>query len=78
MNLKYAAKQAAIYGADELTERMALVSLDGKLYEVGFTLLRYGDDWRISSQTSALGNTAAVGTAVPTTRDDYDRETSGE
>ena len=77
-NVANGAAVATIYGADELTERLALISLDGKLYEVGFTLLRYGDDWRISSQTSALGNTAAVGTAAPTTQDDYDRETSGE
>ena len=77
-NVANGAAVATIYGADELTERLALISLDGKLYEVGFTLLRYGDDWRISSQTSALGNTPAIGIAVPTTRDDFVRETSGE
>ncbi len=47
LNVKNEAKQAAIYGADESTERLVLVYLDGKLYEVGFTLMRYGDDWRI-------------------------------
>lgn len=77
-NVENAAKLAAIYGADELTERLALVDLDGKLYEVGFTLLRYVDDWKISSQSAALGNTPALGTAVPTTLDEYDRATSGE
>jgi hypothetical protein len=77
-NLENAAKQAAMYGADELTERLALVDLDGKLYEVGFTLLRYGDDWKISSQSAPLGNTPVLGTAVPTTREEYDSATSGE
>ena len=76
-NLANAARQAAIYGADELTERLALVDLDGKLYEVGFTLMRYGDDWKVSSQSAPLGNTPALGTAVPTTREEYDRQTSG-
>jgi hypothetical protein len=77
-NLDNAAKLAAIYGADELTERLALVDLDGRLYEVGFTLLRYGDDWKVSSQSAALGNTPVLGTAVPTTLEEYDSATSGE
>jgi hypothetical protein len=77
-NLENAAKLAAIYGADELTERLALVELDSKMYEVGFTLLRYGDDWKISSQFAALAGTPALGTAVPTTLEDYDSATSGE
>ena len=76
--LENAARQAAIYGADDLTERLALVDLDGQLYEVGFTLLRYGDDWKVSSQAAVLGGTPVLGTAVPTTREEYDQKTSGD
>ena len=75
-NLETAARQAAMYGADELTERLALVELDGKLYEVGFTLLRYGEEWGIYSQVANLANTPILGTAVPTTLEEYDYETS--
>lgn len=60
--LASAAKQAAIWGADELTERMAQISLEGRDWLVGFTLLRYGDEWRVSSQSSPLGGTTSMGT----------------
>jgi hypothetical protein len=76
--LANAATLAGIYGADEMTERLALVSLDGTSYTIGFTLLHYGDDWRVSSQSSALAGTSALGTAQPTTAQEYDRLTSGE
>ncbi len=77
-NVKNEAAEAAIYGADELTERVALISLGGNLDEVGFTLLRYGDDWRIIGQSSPLANLPASGAAVPITLDDYTQATSGE
>ena len=77
-NVENEARQAAIYGADESTERLALVYLDGKLYEVGFTLLRYGGDWGVSSQFAPLADTPSLGTAVPTTLEEYDRITSEE
>lgn len=63
--LANAARQAAIYGADELTERLAEVSLEGRDWLVGFTLMRYGDTWKVSSQTSPLGGTTALGTPTP-------------
>ena len=66
-----AAKQAAIYGADELTERVALLSFEDKDYLLGFTLLRYGDGWRVMYQTSNLAGTSALGTAEPTTPDEF-------
>lgn len=66
-----AAKQAAIYGADELTERVALLSFQDKDYLLGFTLLRYGDSWKIMYQTSNLAGTSALGTVVPTTPDEF-------
>ena len=79
-NAKYlanAAARAAVYGADELTERLALVSFEGNLYEIGFTLVRYGDDWKVLTQSSALANTSGLGTAKPTTLEEFDRQTEG-
>ena len=66
-----AAKQAAIYGADELTERVALLSFDDKDYLLGFTLLRYGDGWKVMYQTSNLAGTSALGTVEPTTPEEF-------
>jgi hypothetical protein len=76
--LANAAATAATYGADELTERLVLFSLDGKLYDLGFTLLRYGDGWKVSDQVANLAGTSTLGAARPTTAEDYDRATSGE
>ncbi len=71
------AAMAAIYGADELTERLALIELDGQTYALGFTLLRYGDNWKVSSQSSPISGLPALGTAVPTTRDEFEEQTGG-
>jgi hypothetical protein len=59
--LDNAARAAVVYGADEETERVALFSFEGNDYYTGFTLLRYGLGWKISSQTSPLANTSALG-----------------
>lgn len=59
------ARQAAIHGADEMTERVATVSLDGRDWLVGFTLMRYGDVWLISSQTSAIAGLPVTGAPMP-------------
>ena len=75
--LENAAERASIYGADELTERLALISFEDQLYDVGFTLLRYGDDWKVLSQVSPLGGMSALGTARPTTAEDFELRTSG-
>ena len=66
--LENAARLASIYGADESTERVALFSFEGNYYYLGFTLLRYGDNWKISSQTSPLAGTSALGTASENNR----------
>lgn len=68
-----ATQNALAYGADESTERVALFSFAQNYYYVGFTLLRYGDNWKISSQTSALANTNALGAPTKTTVDEFDR-----
>jgi hypothetical protein len=62
-----AAEQARIYGADELTERLALFTFEGQPYVAGFTLLRYGTDWKVMSQVSNLAGTSALGTVQATT-----------
>jgi hypothetical protein len=76
--LASATTQASIYGADEQTERLVLFSFDGDLYDIGFTLLRYGDDWKVFSQNAPLVGTSALGTARPTTADEFDRQTRGD
>ncbi|MCM5557065.1 hypothetical protein [Pleomorphomonas sp. JP5] len=64
-------KVALIYGASERTERVALFSFDGLRYAIGFTLLRYGNDWLIESQTSSLVKTGLAGAPIQVTVDDY-------
>ncbi|MFN8619977.1 MAG: hypothetical protein U0869_04390 [Chloroflexota bacterium] len=59
------AKQAAIYGADELVERVATIGLDGKAYQVGFGLIRYGDTWKVTYQVSNLAGMPATGAPLP-------------
>jgi hypothetical protein len=70
-------KQAQIYGADELTERVVLFLFEGKYYYVGFTLLRYGDNWKISGATSALGGTSASGAPQKTTEEEFQELVDG-
>ncbi len=67
-----ATQNALVYGADESTERVVLFSFAQNYYYVGFTLLRYGDSWKISSQTSALAGTNALGAPTKTTVDEFD------
>ena len=51
-----AKERAAKVGAEEWTERIALFQLDGKYYRGGFTLLRYGNTWRIGQLQSIYGD----------------------
>jgi hypothetical protein len=73
-----AAKLAAIYGADESTERVALFSFEKNYYYVGFTLLRYGETWKISGQVSPLANTKALGTPEETTVEEFESMIKGD
>jgi len=70
------AAQAKVYGADELTERLALIAWNGKDYAVGFTLVRYGSDWKVLSQVSNLAGTSATGAAKLVTQSDFDASVS--
>jgi hypothetical protein len=72
------ARQAAIWGADALEERVALVTFEGQHYLVGFMLLRYGDDWLVWQQGSPLSGTPVFGTAEPTTVEDFEDLTSAD
>jgi hypothetical protein len=79
-NSKYldnAAKIALVYGADESTERVVLFSFEQKTYFLGFTLLRYGENWKISSPTSALAGTSALGAPQKTTEGDFENLING-
>jgi hypothetical protein len=74
--LQTAATLAATYSADELTERLVLLSFEGQTYSLGFTLLRYGDTWLVSSQSSPIGGTSTLGTATPMSVEEYEDVTS--
>ena len=71
------AAQAKVYGADELTERLALVAWNGKDYAVGFTLVRYGSDWKVLNQVSNLAGTPVTGAAQPVTQSGFDASVAG-
>jgi hypothetical protein len=55
------AAQALTFGADEKVERGAVLEFEGARYIVGFTLLRYGDTWGVSSQSSDVMGTSSLG-----------------
>ena len=76
--LETAAALASTYSADELTERLVLFDFDGQTYSLGFTLLRYEDDWLVSSQSSPIGGTSTLGTATPMSVEEYESLTAGE
>lgn len=62
---------AQVYWADELTERVVLFTFEGDTYLVGFMVLRYGDNWKISSANSVLGNTSVSGAPQPITEEEF-------
>jgi hypothetical protein len=70
--IENAKKSASLYGADESTERVALFSFEQSYYYIGFTLLRYGENWKISSQGSPLANTNVLGTPLKITIEEFD------
>jgi len=62
----WSSRQAEL-GADDATERLAIISFEGETYAVGFTLLRYGDEWFVDFQSSAVAGTDPIGIAMPYT-----------
>ncbi len=75
--IKNASENAHIYGADESTERVALFSFEQGYYYLGFTLLRYGNSWKISAQTSPLAGTSVLGSPKTTTPADFESLING-
>lgn len=75
--LDSAARIAHSYGADEYTERLALLLFEKNYYGVGFTLLRYGEQWKISSQVSPIAATNSLGVPQKTTVDAFGHLVSG-
>jgi hypothetical protein len=75
---KNAATIASIYGADESTERVALFSFRSSYYYVGFTLLRYGEGWKISNQSSPIAGTNAIGAPEKTTKQEFESMINGD
>jgi hypothetical protein len=64
--------QYTTYGADEYTERIVMYDLNGTYYYGGFTLLRFGECWRIVSVSSLMGSVPSYGTAQKITMADYE------
>jgi len=73
--LENATKFAQVYGADEYSERVALFQFEGDEYLVGFTLLRYGENWKIASAYSPIANIASSGATGKITESDFEKLT---
>jgi hypothetical protein len=76
--IEIAARKANVYGADDSTERVVLFEFEGNYYYVGFTLLRYGENWKIGWQVSPLANTNSLGAAEETTIDEFEAMVNGD
>ena len=67
---------AAILGASDDVQRVALVKLGDQHYTVGFELLQYDGRWKLLFQNSSLFPTPPTGTAEKTTPADFEEQTS--
>ncbi len=76
--IQNAANYASVYGADKSTERVVLFSFEQGYYYIGFTLLRYGENWKIISQSSPLAGTGVLGTPQKTTVEEFDSMINGQ
>ena len=63
---------AATYGADEGTDRLALISFEGGHYAIGFSLLRFGGEWKVNTQSSAIAGTSNWGVPARTTPEEFE------
>jgi hypothetical protein len=70
-----AVKIARVYGADDSTERVVLFAFEDHDYMLGFTLLSYGENWKIISASSPIANTSALGNPVKTTIEEFESMT---
>ena len=71
LNVENFTKTAVLCGAQEMTERIVLYELDGRLFLGGFGLLRYADGWKIQRLNSNLAGLSAMGTVEETTLNAY-------
>jgi len=66
------AREAKMYGADSATERVGLLSFEGRFFLIGFGLIRYGNDWLIEEQASALADTDRLGIVKQITLEEFE------
>ncbi|MEO8393813.1 MAG: hypothetical protein ABI700_12550 [Chloroflexota bacterium] len=66
-------KLAQVYGADEYSERVVLFQFEGNDYGAGFTLLRYGENWKIMSASSPVANLVPSGATGKITEADFEK-----
>jgi hypothetical protein len=64
--------QAAPVGADEVTEMVVLYNLNGSYFLGGFSLLRYGENWKISGLSSVLAGMESLGGVSVTTPSEFE------
>lgn len=67
-----AVQMSKIYGAETSTERVALISFEGLNFALGFSLVRYGDDWLVRSQDSPIGGFVATGLPKRMTPEEFE------
>lgn len=65
-------KHAKFFQGDAETERVALLSFDGRDFLVGFSLIRYGDDWLVEGTRPWIAETNRMGGAKRTTPDEFE------
>ncbi len=70
-NIENFSEMAKLYGAEEMTERIALYDLDGRTFVGGFGLYRYASGWKIFRLYSSLAGVSPTGAAVETTAQEY-------
>lgn len=65
-------QHAKFFHGDAAAERVALLSFDGRDFLVGFSLLRYGDDWLVEDMMSRITDTGFLGGAKRTTPEEFE------
>ena len=63
---------AKFFQGDAATERVALLSFDGRDFLVGFSLIRYGDDWFVEDMVSRTADKSFFGGAKRITPDEFE------
>lgn len=66
------AQTAKVYGADELAERLALISFEGETFVTAFTLLRYGGEWAVMGQYANAAAVTEPGIAARVNTEDFE------